>query len=240
MQSATVAAPLERLTLEDAGERLIRQRRTMGRKKSTLDDYESYLKNNLVPFFGAKPLHKIEAGDVEMFIATKLEKGKAPKSVLNWLRLLHSIFEYGIKQGWVVTNPCKRVEKPTEEPSQDIHFLSAEELEAVLRAVPDDAIGSTERVLYLTAAMTGLRQGELKDLRWSDVDWMASRIRVRRNTCEASTARRRAGARAGPCRSPIAWPPSSTPTTSHRRTRPTTTSCFRTRRPGTRSTARGC
>jgi integrase len=36
-------------------------------------------------------------------------------------------------------------------------------------------------VLYLTAAMTGLRQGELLALRWRDVDWLAARVRVRRN-----------------------------------------------------------
>ena len=38
-----------------------------------------------------------------------------------------------------------------------------------------------ERVLYLTAAMTGMRQGELLALRWMDVDWIAHRVRVRRN-----------------------------------------------------------
>ena len=35
--------------------------------------------------------------------------------------------------------------------------------------------------MYLTAAMTGMRQGELFALRWRDVDWSARRIRVRRN-----------------------------------------------------------
>jgi integrase len=34
---------------------------------------------------------------------------------------------------------------------------------------------------YLTAAMTGLRQGELLALRWRDVDWAAGRLRVRRS-----------------------------------------------------------
>ena len=33
-------------------------------------------------------------------------------------------------------------------------------------------------MLYLTAAMTGLRQGELLGLRWRDVDWAAQKIRV--------------------------------------------------------------
>jgi integrase len=35
--------------------------------------------------------------------------------------------------------------------------------------------------MYMTAAMTGLRQGELLALRWADVDWGAQRIRVRQN-----------------------------------------------------------
>ena len=44
-------------------------------------------------------------------------------------------------------------------------------LEALLRAALDDLLGPTDRVLWLTAAMTGLRQGELAGLRWRDVAW---------------------------------------------------------------------
>jgi integrase len=36
-------------------------------------------------------------------------------------------------------------------------------------------------VLYLTAAFTGLRLGELLALRWDDVDFEADTIRVQRN-----------------------------------------------------------
>ena len=35
--------------------------------------------------------------------------------------------------------------------------------------------------MYMAAAMTGMRQGELLALRWRDVDWQAGRVRVRRN-----------------------------------------------------------
>ncbi len=38
-----------------------------------------------------------------------------------------------------------------------------------------------DQALFLTAAMTGLRKGELVALRWRDVDWPAARIRVRQN-----------------------------------------------------------
>jgi nucleotide-binding universal stress UspA family protein len=48
-------------------------------------------------------------------------------------------------------------------------------------SVSDADLRRVERVLYLTAAMTGLRQGELIALRWTDVDWLARKVRVRRN-----------------------------------------------------------
>jgi integrase len=51
----------------------------------------------------------------------------------------------------------------------------------LLRAVPDDDLGRVERPMYLAAAMTGKRQGELLALRWRDIDWTARRVRVRRN-----------------------------------------------------------
>jgi integrase len=76
----------------------------------------------------------------------------------------------------------ENLDRPKSGPaSREIRFLKVEEVEALLRAVPDDAVGPTDRVLYLTAAMTGLREGELVALRWKDVDWPAGVIRVRVN-----------------------------------------------------------
>ena len=45
-------------------------------------------------------------------------------------------------------------------------------------AVLEDELARVDRVLYLFAAMTGLRQAELLGLRWRDVDWAAHKIRV--------------------------------------------------------------
>jgi integrase len=45
-------------------------------------------------------------------------------------------------------------------------------------ALLDDDLARLERLLYLVAAMTGLRQGELLGLRWRDIDWPAQKIRV--------------------------------------------------------------
>jgi integrase len=63
----------------------------------------------------------------------------------------------------------------------NIRYLRPEELEALYRAVPDDDPGPTERALYMTGAMAGLRLGELIGLSWQDIDWSAGVIRVRRS-----------------------------------------------------------
>lgn len=49
---------------------------------------------------------------------------------------------------------------------------------ATPETVLEDDLARVERVLYLTAAVTGLRQGELLALRWRDIDWTAGKIRV--------------------------------------------------------------
>ncbi|MHB1469043.1 MAG: site-specific integrase, partial [Solirubrobacteraceae bacterium] len=60
-----------------------------------------------------------------------------------------------------------------------IQFLHQEELEQLLLCPPpQDAFGSIEPIIFLTAAMTGLRQGELLALRWRDVDLAVRKVRV--------------------------------------------------------------
>jgi integrase len=60
-------------------------------------------------------------------------------------------------------------------PSGDIAVFSPEEVWALVRAADSEQ----DRAICLTAAFTGLRMGELLALRWRDVDFAGSTIRVR-------------------------------------------------------------
>ncbi|MGZ4235303.1 MAG: tyrosine-type recombinase/integrase, partial [Solirubrobacteraceae bacterium] len=153
------------------------------------------------PRLGERALAKVTREHVEQFVADCLRDGLSPKTVSNCLGLLHSIFEFAIRRGWANDeNPCKRAEKPKAVEHSDIRFLDEDEVEALLRAVPDTEFGRLQRVLYLAAVMTGMRQGELLALRWADVDWPARRIRVRRNYVrgEFGTPKSRRGSRSIP------------------------------------------
>ena len=169
------------IDIATAGAHYIEHRRILGRKRSTLMDYESTLRIHLVPYLGGRSLEEIDVGIIESFIYAKHGEGKAPKSIANYLGLLSGIFSHGAKRGWCSHNPVTIVDKPRAVGEPDIRFLSLDELEAILEATPDDERGRTERILYLTAAMTGMRRGEIIALRWKDIDWHAQLIRVRRN-----------------------------------------------------------
>jgi integrase len=201
-ETASLEQPVhERLEVQEAGERYIDRLESLGRKKTTISDYRSTLRVHLVAFFGGRSLDKIDVQLVEAFIAAKQREGKAPKSISNYVGLLYSIFAYAEKRGWVRSNPVALADKPRTEPRDaDIRYLELEELEALINAVPDDEVGRVERVLYRTAAMTGLRRGELLALRWRDVDWSNGLVRVRRNYTrgEFGTPKSRRSSRAVP------------------------------------------
>src|SRR5205807_816462 len=116
------------------------------------------------------------------FVAHELDSGLKPKTIANALGFLSHVCEYAVKRRWVTSNTCRHVERPKSlEPDTALRFLDEEEVEALLRAVPQGDFGRVQRVLYLAAVTSGLRQGELLALQWRDVDWRAQRVRVRRN-----------------------------------------------------------
>jgi integrase len=172
----------ERVTIGEVGALVVENRRVRGRKKATIQVYDSMTRIHLVPYFGDRTLDQIGRREIQSFVSHMLRKGSSPKTTRHALSVLHSIFEFARREEWVVANPCPLVDKPRiDDGDPDIHFLEPEEIEALLRGVPDDDLGRVERRMYLAAAMTGMRQGELLALRWRDIDWPAQRVRIRRN-----------------------------------------------------------
>jgi integrase len=205
--------PSERLTLVDVGKRYLDELRNVRqRKRATVDDYRIMLTKHFEPFFGDRSIDAIEKRDVDAYVRTKLgdpgeprkslrKRGRvAAQTVTNQLNFLHGIFEFAVDEGWATKNPVRGVRRPKPQADEDIRFLDEAELEALLRIVVDDEFGELDRVLYLTAAMTGLRQGELVALRWRDVDWASARIRVRRGRSrgELGTPKSKRSSRAVP------------------------------------------
>jgi integrase len=175
-------APDERLDFETAATRYIEHaEQVMGRKQSTITDYR-IIGRALGRHLGPRALDRITVDELTGYMRTRAAEGRAPKTISNHMVFAHAVFAYAVRRGWARANPVAALDRPRSTgASPDIRFLTLEEVEALLRAVPDDDLGRVERVLYLTAAMSGLRLGELLALRWLDVDWPVALIRVRQS-----------------------------------------------------------
>lgn len=168
-------------TVKDLGGDLVTRLVSKGNKRSAIEAVESHVRIHLVPFFDDTPIEDIEPGDLERLMAKLRRAGLAPKTVKNVLGTMHSIFDLAQRRRILRENPAKLVDKPKTAANDDIRYLTLAELAALMRAVPDDEWGVLERPLYLMAAMTGARQGELLAIRWRDLDWLASKARIRQN-----------------------------------------------------------
>ena len=174
----------ERLCIEELGERYVQELNRLGRKRSTVIAVRSALAVRLVPFpsFGEKPIDSYTDKDVEAFVKSLKDDELSNKTVRNYVGMLSALFKFAVREKLASVNPCEGVKLPPKEVYDgDIRFLDPVEVDALVRSSVSGAYAATDRALYITAAMTGLRQGELLALRWRDVDWRAQRVRVRQN-----------------------------------------------------------
>jgi integrase len=143
------------------------------RKHSTVKDCRSALDAHLLPAFGAVAIEDITPAAIEGWRASLT--GLSSRSKNKLLVLMHGIFRRAQTVYGLPANPLARIEKHPQRASGDIQVFAPEEVWALVRAAGSEQDG----VLYLTAAFTGLRLGELLALRWRDVDFAGSTIRVR-------------------------------------------------------------
>jgi integrase len=117
-----------------------------------------------------------------------------------YIGTLSALLNFAVREELLAVNVASRVRLPRAALTDDYHFLTPDELRSLIAAVVPGEHEALDRALYLTAAMTGLREGELCALRWRDVDWKAAKIRVRRNYVlgEITTPKSRRSQRAVP------------------------------------------
>jgi integrase len=160
------------------------------RKPSTLRDYHSILRAHLLPAFGRERLENITTEGVERWSASLAASGRMNnRTRLKILTVLHGVMQRAKRVWRLPRNPVADVEKPVQRKSTDIAVFSPEDIMALVRA----ADSQQDAAVYLTAAFTGLRRGELVALRWRDVDFPRRHLRVTASYTERALSTPKSG-----------------------------------------------
>ncbi len=175
------------------------------RRPSTITDYRWIVERRLLPAFGSVALEsittqRIDNWRVELVAGGGIEDGEglSARTINKYLGVMHSILRRAQRVYGLAANAAAWAERQPVTRSGDFDVLTAAEVEALARTAregrhrkpPKHPTGlewraklrqqdQQDAAIFLTAAYAGLRLGELRSLRWRDLDFGKRLIHVR-------------------------------------------------------------
>ena len=134
-------------------------------RPSTYMSYEMFVRIHLIPGIGRIPLTKLSVADVERLLRAKTAGGLSPRTVAMVRGTLRRALSRAVKQRLVAANVAALADPPKQE-RFNIQPLSPDQARRFMDAIA----GHRFEALFVTALSTGLRSGELRALRWQDLD----------------------------------------------------------------------
>ena len=132
--------------------------------------------NHILPFFGEMQLTEITTSDIQSFFDQFRDASRS--TVKHMKDVLHQIFDSAIEDGYITKNPTdsKRLVMPSKVTERQP--LKPEQVRHILQEMP--RLDLQARLLLMLLLYTGERKGEVRGLRWEDIDFENNLIHVRR------------------------------------------------------------
>lgn len=144
-------------TWEDAGLRWLREKA----HKASLEDDKKHLRW-LHPYLKGKKLESIDRSLIDSLTGWRKQEGVSNATVNRMLAVLRSILRASVAWEWIEKAP---VIKLLPEPKKRIRWLTKEEASRLLKELPEH-----QEKIARFALLTGLRQRNILELQWSQID----------------------------------------------------------------------
>ena len=148
-------------------------------RSTTWSMYEGHLRNHFTEL-NEKRIDRISTATVEGFITAKQASGVSLPMIKKLMVTLGQVMGYAARHKMITHNPVRDSERPratgTPGENHEMKILEPDQIKALIEVESNQKY----RTLYLTAIMSGARQGELLGLRWSDLDLDRKQLHIRR------------------------------------------------------------
>jgi site-specific recombinase XerD len=113
---------------------------------------------------------KVTAQDVFAYAHSPGLSGKQPSAVTIGARIacLSSFYRFLIRMDIVQHNPCDKLQRPKVSPSPP-RGLSGDQVQQLLKVVPNSPVGLRDRAIILTLVLTGRRRAEVLGMKAGDL-----------------------------------------------------------------------
>ena len=164
-------------TFQDVGQDWLEYKKDNIRA-STWQTYDGHLRNHFENIDPVK-INRIKLKTVEQFITDKRQESISLETVRKLIKTFNQVMKYAVRHDYISHNPVTDAERPrghgaVEPPKMKI--INPEQINALVEATKKPKY----KMLFLLAAMSGARQGELLGLKWSDVDWEKNQVHIQR------------------------------------------------------------
>lgn len=164
--------PGEEKNLKEMVEKYLKEHSIINKTPKSFDR-DKELADHLISFFGDLKLTQIRPKNIYDYKIKRREEGASARTINYELSLLSHAFTLAIKEWeWVKENPVKKVAKEKVNNMRE-RWLTYEEEEKLLNASP-----KWLKELIIFSLETGLRQGEVLTLQWSQVDFARKTITI--------------------------------------------------------------
>lgn len=146
--------------------------------------YRTFLDRHILPVLGDVLLVEVSPAMIQKLLVDFQRAGYAHATTVKLYNILNGIFEMAFLDDSIPMNPMLKVKRPAprkdEQPKEESDkAYTVQELSYILSCAAQEPL---QWQTYISlAADTGLRRGECCGLQWSDIDFKAGAVTVRRN-----------------------------------------------------------
>jgi len=163
-------------TFDELMEKYLNEHSRVNKTQRSYMNDKIYVKH-LAKMLSGLTLDRVTPQLISQYKSMRLSDGKSPQTVKHEMNCLTHAFNLAVREwNWINYNPCLKVQKPKVN-NQIMRWLTDDEEKRLLDASKGYLNGQLPAIITL-ALHTGMRQGEILNLKWENIDMFKRAITI--------------------------------------------------------------